>query len=204
MKKLFVIASLMMLSMGAFAQHAPGTLSIQPKVGLNIANITDIDDADPRLGLVAGAELEYQITDMVSLSAGALYSMQGCKQQNGASILGFNVNTKNTVKTDYLNIPIMANVYITDGLAVKLGLQPGLNLSAKYKYDGSVAGYEGSSEGDIDDVKSFDLALPIGVSYEINNFVIDGRYNFGLSKVFETGDNKHSVFQITLGYKFSM
>ena len=130
--------------------------------------------------------------------------MQGCKQQNGASILGFNVNTKNTVKTDYLNIPIMANVYITDGLAVKLGLQPGLNLSAKYKYDGSVAGYEGSSEGDIDDVKSFDLALPIGVSYEINNFVIDGRYNFGLSKVFETGDNKHSVFQITLGYKFSM
>ena len=204
MKKLFFIASLMMLSLSSFAQHAPGTLSIQPKVGLNIANITDIDDADPRLGLVAGAELEYQITDMVSLSAGALYSMQGCKQQNGASILGFNVNTKNTVKTDYLNIPIMANVYITDGLAVKLGLQPGLNLSAKYKYDASVAGYEGSSEGDIDDVKSFDLALPIGVSYEINNFVIDGRYNFGLSKVFETGDNKHSVFQITLGYKFSM
>lgn len=193
-----------MLSLSSFAQRAPGTLSIQPKVGLNIANITDIDDADPRLGLVAGAELEYQITDMVSLSAGALYSMQGCKQQNGASILGFNVNTKNTVKTDYLNIPIMANVYITNGLAVKLGLQPGLNLSAKYKYDGSVAGYEGSSEGDIDDVKSFDLALPIGVSYEINNFVIDGRYNFGLSKVFETGDNKHSVFQITLGYKFSM
>ena len=193
-----------MLSLSSFAQRAPGTLGIQPKVGLNIANITDIDDADPRLGLVAGAELEYQITDMVSLSAGALYSMQGCKQQNGASILGFNVNTKNTVKTDYLNIPIMANVYITDGLAVKLGLQPGLNLSAKYKYDGSVAGFEGSSEGDIDDVKSFDLALPIGVSYEINNFVIDGRYNFGLSKVFETGDNKHSVFQITLGYKFSM
>lgn len=203
MKKLFFIASLMMLSLSSFAQHAPGTLSIQPKVGLNIANITDIDDADPRLGLVAGAELEYQITDMVSLSAGALYSMQGCKQQNG-NILGLNINYKSTLKTDYLNIPIMANVYITDGLAVKLGLQPGLNLSAKYKYDGSVAGYEGSSEGDIDDVKSFDLALPIGVSYEINNFVIDGRYNFGLSKVFETGDNKHSVFQITLGYKFSM
>ena len=203
MKKLFFIASLMMLSLSSFAQHAPGTLSIQPKVGLNIANITDIDDADPRLGLVAGAELEYQITDMVSLSAGALYSMQGSKQQNG-NILGLNINYKSTLKTDYLNIPIMANVYITDGLAVKLGLQPGLNLSAKYKYDGSVAGYEGSSEGDIDDVKSFDLALPIGVSYEINNFVIDGRYNFGLSKVFETGDNKHSVFQITLGYKFSM
>ena len=61
MKKLFVIASLMMLTVSAFAQHAPGTLSIQPKVGLNIANITDIDDADPRLGLVAGAELEMNV-----------------------------------------------------------------------------------------------------------------------------------------------
>lgn len=204
MKKLFVIASLMMLSVSAFAQHAPGTLSIQPKVGLNIANITDIDDADPRLGLVAGAELEYQITDMISLSAGALYSMQGCKQQSGGNIFGFNISTKSTIKTDYLNIPIMANVYITDGLAVKLGLQPGFNLSAKYKAEGSVAGFEGNSEGDIEDVKSVDLALPIGLSYEINNFVIDGRYNFGLNKIFDGADNKHSVFQITLGYKFTM
>ena len=51
MKKLFFIASLMMLSLSTFAQHAPGTVSIQPKVGLNIANLTSLDNADPRLGL---------------------------------------------------------------------------------------------------------------------------------------------------------
>lgn len=203
MKKLLFLASMMMLSMGAFAQFAPGTLSIQPKVGLNIANLSDLDNTDPRLGVVVGAELEYQFTDLLSLSAGALYSMQGCKSENGGSILGIDVNTKTTTKTDYLNIPILLNVYVTKGLAVKLGLQPGMNLSAKSKYEGSVAGYGGESEGDID-VQSFDLSLPIGVSYEISNFVIDGRYNFGLSKVFEGADPKHSVFQITLGYKFDM
>ena len=204
MKKLLFLASMMMLSMGAFAQFAPGTLSIQPKVGLNIANLSDLDNTDPRLGVVVGAELEYQFTDLLSLSAGALYSMQGCKSDNGISLFGIDVNTKTTTKTDYLNIPLMLNVYVTKGLAVKLGLQPGMNLSAKSKYEGSVAGYGGESEGDIDGVQSFDLSLPIGVSYEISNFVIDGRYNFGLSKVFENADPKHSVFQITLGYKFAM
>lgn len=204
MKRLFVIASLMMLSVGVFAQYAPGTLSFQPKVGLNIANLSDIDNADPRLGVAVGAELEYQLTDMFSLSAAALYSMQGCKSENGINLLGFKANAKSTTKTDYLNIPIMANVYVTKGLALKLGLQPGINLSAKKKYEGSVAGFSGETESDIDGVKSFDLSLPIGLSYEFSNIVVDGRYNLGLSKVFENSDSKNSVFQITLGYKFSL
>ena len=189
MKKLFFIASLMMLSLSTFAQHAPGTVSIQPKVGLNIANLTSLDNADPRLGLAVGAELEYQVTDMVSIAAGALYSMQGCKGEGSGSVFGVNVS---------------ANVYITPGLAVKLGLQPGFNLSAKWKGEGSVAGYSGKSEGDIDGVESFDLSLPIGLSYEFQNFVIDGRYNFGLTKTFKDADPKQSVFQITLGYKFAL
>ncbi len=199
MKKLFFIASLMMLSLSTFAQHAPGTVSIQPKVGLNIANLTSLDDADPRLGLAVGAELEYQVTDMVSIAAGALYSMQGCKSEG--SLWGF--TGKSTTKLDYLNVPIVANVYVVPGLAVKLGLQPGFNLSAKSKLEGSIAGYSGESERDID-VESFDLSLPIGLSYEFQNFVIDGRYNFGLTKTFKDADPKQSVFQITLGYKFAL
>ena len=204
MKKLFFIASLMMLSLSTFAQHAPGTVSIQPKVGLNIANLTSLDNADPRLGLAVGAELEYQVTDMVSIAAGALYSMQGCKGEGSGSVFGVNVSAKETYKLDYLNIPIVANVDITPVLAVKLGLQPGFNLSAKWKGEGSVAGYSGKSEGDIDGVESFDLSLPIGLSYEFQNFVIDGRYNFGLTKTFKDADPKQSVFQITLGYKFAL
>ena len=38
-------------------------------VGLNIANYTDSNDPDPRIGFAAGAEFEYQITKMFSLSA---------------------------------------------------------------------------------------------------------------------------------------
>ena len=80
MKRMFFIASALILSVGAFAQHEEGTLTVQPKIGLNIANYTGSDDTDPRIGLVAGAEFEYQLTKMFSLSASLLYSMQGAKE----------------------------------------------------------------------------------------------------------------------------
>ena len=194
MKKMFLAAAMMLASVATFAQNAVGQITIQPKVGLNIANVTDADDADARIGLAAGAEFEYGVTDMIGVSAGLVYSMQGYKYSEG------NVDT--TVKLDYLNVPILANVYVAPGLAVKLGVQPGFKLSSKTKIEGSGVSIEGDS--DDDGVKGFDLAIPVGVSYQYQNIVLDARYNWGVTKVFDDGDSKNSVFQITLGYKFSL
>jgi predicted porin len=189
MKKLILMAAVMLASVGAYAQHAVGSFNLQPKVGLNIANVTDIDNTDARVGLAAGAELEYQATDLLSISAGALYSQQGYKLDN----IG-------TGKLDYINVPIMANVYVVKGLAVKLGLQPGFNVNSSFKTD-KVFG--GTVESDRD-AKSVDLSIPVGISYEYNNIQLDARYNWGLTKVAEGSDAKNSVFQITLGYKFDL
>lgn len=194
MKKMFLAAAMMLVSVATFAQNAVGQITIQPKVGLNIANVTDADDVDARIGLAAGAEFEYGVTDMIGVSAGLVYSMQGYKFSEG------NVDT--TVKLDYLNVPILANVYVAPGLAVKLGVQPGFKLSSKTKIEGSGISIEG--ESDDDGVKGFDLAIPVGVSYQYQNIVLDARYNWGVTKVSDDGDSKNSVFQITLGYKFSL
>ncbi len=194
MKKMFLTAAMMLASVATFAQNAVGQITIQPKVGLNIANVTDADDVDARIGLAAGAEFEYGVTDMIGVSAGLVYSMQGYKFSEG--------NYDTTVKLDYLNVPILANVYVAPGLAVKLGVQPGFKLSSKVKMEGSGTSIEG--ESDDDGVKGFDLAIPVGVSYQYQNIVLDARYNWGVTKVFDDGDSKNSVFQITLGYKFSL
>ena len=76
MKKI-LFAAMLMFASTSFAQHAIGSLTIQPKVSLNIANITKGNNNDPRWSGVVGAEFEYQTTDIFSISAGALYSMQG-------------------------------------------------------------------------------------------------------------------------------
>lgn len=191
MKKLLVMAAVMLASVGAYAQHAVGSFTLQPKVGMNIANLTDADDADARIGFVGGLETEYQATDIFSLSAGVLYSMQGCKYDYN--------NVKTTRKLDYINIPIMANVYVAKGLAVKLGVQPAFNVNSEVK----VSGVKNNPSAD-KDAKSFDFSIPVGISYEYSNVVLDARYNWGLTKVADGSDSKNSVFQITLGYKFDL
>ena len=193
MKKLFLAVVAMMISAATFAQNEVGQLTIQPKVGVNIANITDADDADPRIGLAAGAEFEYGLTDNIGLSAGVLYSMQGVKTTI--------IDDDCTWKLDFLNVPILANFYVAKGFAVKLGVQPGFKLSSKAKFKGS----GGSKEVEVEDgVKSVDLSIPVGVSYQYQNIVFDARYNWGVTKIVDDVDSKHSVFQITVGYKFSL
>lgn len=191
MKKLFLMAVMALATVSSFAQHAVGTFTIQPKVGLNLANVTK-GDGDIRVGAVAGAEFEYQVSDIFSLSAGALYSMQGCKGE----VEGIDA----TVKLDYINIPILANVYVAKGLAVKLGIQPGFNVTSKASVEKSGT----KVTTDLDGIESVDFSIPIGLSYEINNFVIDGRYNLGVNKIADDADSKNSVFQFTLGYKFAL
>ena len=61
---------------------------------------------------------------------------------------------------------------------------------------------------DMSDVcKSMDFGLPLGLSYEYKNIVLDTRYYFGLTKIDKT-DNpdkaRNQYLSITLGYKFHL
>lgn len=192
MKKILLMAVVMLASVASYAQQAVGTFTLQPKIGMNVASLTKCDGCDPRIGLAAGVEAEYQATDIFSVSAGLIYSMQGNKAKEDGVTL--------TTKLDYINIPILANVYVTKGLAVKLGVQPAFNVSDKQKLSGGKAFVEAEDVG----AESFDFSIPVGLSYEFNNVVIDARYNFGVTNIADGGDSKNSVFQFTLGYKFAL
>ena len=188
------MAAMVLSSVGAFAQYSAGDFTIQPKVGLNCTSITGDNDAKYKAGFVGGVEAEYHISPLVGISGGLLYSMQGAK----ADAEEGNVKVEGKYNMDYLNIPILANFYVAKGLALKAGIQPGFKVSSKIKV-GSV-----SVDDDSDAIKSFDLSIPVGISYEYMNICLDARYNIGCTKVFKEGDGNHSVFQLTLGYKFKL
>ena len=183
MKKIVLAAVMLLSSVSMFAQHEVGALTIQPKVGLNVSNVTKTN-GDTRFGVAAGAEAEYQLGDIYSIAVGLLYSSQGNKQTVDLVPLG---TTSVTWAPSYLNIPVVANVYVVKNLAVKLGVQPGFCVGKDNKK-----------------VNTFDLSIPVGLSYEYNNFVVDGRYNFGVTNVAKGVDAKNSVFQFTVGYKFEL
>ena len=191
MKKFILMAAMVFASVASFAQQPVGTFSIQPKVGISIAELTD-NSGDARIGVLAGAEAMYQATDIFGISVGAIYQQQGIKSDNA------------TLKLDYVNVPILANVYVVKGLEVKLGIQPGFNVNNEMKYSNStVSGSVNVKDTELG-AKSVDLSIPVGLSYEFSNVVLDARYNWGVTKAMKVYDSKNSVFQFTVGYKFTL
>lgn len=229
MKKLMMIAALLVATVSANAQFEAGTFSLQPKIGgviSKVSNMPDIKiptaagvslDADKSFyaGALIGVEAEYQLADMFSLAAGLNFAMQGCQWEDSElKIGGESLKLKdNKIQLNYLNLPIVANVYLFKGFAVKTGVQLGFLLSAKQKLDmtGSIGGSSATVKYDEDvkdQCKKFDVSIPIGVSYQVPTVpvYIDARYNLGLTKIVKDIDEsvKNQVFQLTVGYKFAL
>ena len=170
-----------------------GTFTLQPKVGIGIGALSGewktnsgVDNKS-RIGFVAGVEGEYYANTWLGIALGVNYAQQGWKMEGNG--------LKETYKLDYLNVPLTGNFYVAKGLALKTGLQFGFLMSAKVE--------------DVDvknSCEKLNLSIPIGISYEISDFVLDLRYNLGLTKTNKDDGNKlrSDLLQITLGYKFAL
>ena len=229
MKKVTSFIVALMAAIGAFAQPAAGTFSITPKIGVNVATITN--DAYQRtyqfdrnyettmngmstIGFTGGVEAGYQVSKAFAITAGVLYSQQGRERDGSITASDLTLKDKSKFKLDYLNVPILANVYLFKGFAVKAGIQPGFLLSAKSKYNvtatGLAAAFDKHNEVDAKDhCNTFDFAVPVGISYEFYNIVVDARYNIGTTKINndkeKTDESYHNgVFQLTVGYKINL
>lgn len=202
MKKIMMIAAMMVAALSANAQNEVGQVTLMPKAGINISTITGSgSDKKSKVGLVAGAEFEYGVAQNFDITAGVLYSMEGAKIGDAK----FNM--------DYINIPILANYYVVPGLAVKAGIQPAFNVRKKASYNGNTVNIDDVMNAVLDwagagvetGVKTFNLSIPVGLSYEYQSFVLDARYNIGVTKLFKNADQgRNSTFAITLGYKFAL
>ena len=234
MKKFFMMAALMVVVVSANAQFEPGTFSIQPKLGANISWLSNTPnmaldnlgnkkielDKSPIAGALVGVEAEYQLANMFSLAAGLNFSMQGSGWSDfDEKISDVKIEIKdNKMNLSYINVPVVANVYLFKGFAIKAGVQVGFLVGANYEvtatYRDDKASQNLSTKFDQsikDECKKVDLSIPIGVSYQVPTIpiVIDARYNLGLTKVnkeSEEGykDLKNNVIQLTVGYKFAL
>ncbi len=195
-----IIVALMPLMSNA--QSEVGCLNIQPKIGLNIATMP-AGDAKSRKAFAAGVEAEYFVHQNLSLSVGAIYSQQGFRDSKEIGITDMAAPDADcNLILDYINIPIMANIYASNGLAVKAGIQPGFRIRSKFKFTA-----DGTTINADNFTRNFDLAIPLGVSYEFNNLQFDIRYNIGITNatrdIYTESENaKNRVVQISLGYKF--
>lgn len=176
---------------------------VTPRFGLrggaNFATVTgdDVDNLDSRIGLFFGGTAEFEVVaDKFSIQPELLYSMQGAEYSDSGGFDG-------RFKLDYLNVPVMAKVYVADGLFLEAGPQFGLLLSAKDEYDEPISG-----EDDIKDtVKDLDIGGNVGLGYQFGSGLnFNARYNFGLSNFNDFEDStetlKNGVFSLGVGFRF--
>ena len=194
MKKIFAFIAAAFMAISASAQSEAGSFTLQPNVGVTYSTATgDGSDADGAFALTAGVEGMYMVNDKFGAALGLNYT-------------GYNVS-KTFLKEDviysnyYFNIPVTANYYVAPGLALKAGVA--LNLLSTAKVDGYDEYDYGLTKLKVKDLyKSTFVSIPVGASYEINDFVFNLRYNFGVSNIQKEGDGSFNALTFTVGYKF--
>lgn len=162
------------------------------KGGLNISNlIGDIQDTSIRTSVHLGVLSEIIVSDHFSIQPEILYSGQGF---SGRDTPGFSRS-----KYDYINLPVLAKIYVAEKLSVEAGPQIGFLLSAKERTtDDNIT---------IPNQKAVDFGLNLGLAYDLKNGVFfQSRYNLGLSNV-NSGPTSNgvkyanSVIQLSVGVR---
>ena len=236
--RLFLSLAALAISATAMAQQPEaGTISIIPRVGLNMSTLPDDIfvmggstniplEARYRTTFMGGVDVDYQFAPNFSATLGAYYAQHGCNYKSGMvqNNAASGTSTSGTGYSDlstqlnYINIPLTLNAYIAPGLALKAGVQMGIALSGKLKY--TTTEYTKNNEGEfaptqpeetslkLDNMmKSVCFSIPVGLSYEFANVIIDARYHFGLTPVQQIDGikgPKNRVFSISAGYRFAL
>lgn len=234
MKKKIILGMMLLLStMGAMAQGAEssvGRFSVIPRIGVAIANWTDnalfavgVQDemkSKSQAGFLGGVDVEYRATEHFGISLGAYYARQGFRfadfEAEDDASKGQYTGYKNMhANLNYVNVPLMLKAYVTPSFAVMAGAQVGF-LCGNSKLFWEQTDLEKDKDGstkykDTRDLKSSisgkkntDISIPVGLSYEYMNVVLDARYNIGLTKTMDGSDSKNKVFTFTVGYRFTL
>ncbi|MBS9767688.1 MAG: PorT family protein [Flavobacteriaceae bacterium] len=178
MKKAFLVV---MLSLGLFANAQEFRFGL--KGGANLAKLTSskdnskLIDLGNRVGFHAGIMLEATFGNRFSIQPEVLYSSRGTEIKN----------LKWTLKTDYIQVPLMAKLYLTDGLSIEGGPQMSFNVNSKLDI-----GLK--KELDFKDyVEPYSFSWCLGAGYEFGKVRLSARYNFGVTKTFSNSSDGNLI-----------
>ena len=235
MKRIYILIATLGITLGMMAQNQKGTFSVRPMAGISIANLSSSNMDNyyhNQVGLTAGLEVEYAVSNQTGISLGAIYSQQGSEIDGSTDLRYTDANGQfhledskyeGHLRANYINLPLMVNYYVVKGLAIKAGIQVGLRCDDRLKEDqlfirhinlpsangtpGLVNEMWSRTINETDACKSIDFGIPVGLSYEYKNVTLDARYFFGLTKI----DNSHELenirnrtFSVTFGYRFNL
>ena len=136
-----------------------------------------------KVGFTMGVEVQHQFSNALAGSIGLLYSQQGTAfKKTSDTEFDFKMKENNLI------VPVMLVATTKYNIDFKLGLQPEFRVSKAFDKV----------------LNKVSLSIPVGISYEYRNVVLDLRYNIGVSHVYKEQSSydasRGQTVMLTLGY----
>lgn len=207
MKKLVIVAFALIMIGKANAQSKAPSFGI--KAGLNFSNIIKTDDSNFKTnfntGYNAGVFLNLPVVDRLSFQPELMFSQKGYKSDR-SGVLGDGTLTQTT---NWIEIPILADVEAAKGFNIYIGPQVSFLTKTVNKYDGTFSSSQQTTyESDASKFKKSILGGILGIGINLNSKLsLNGRYALDFQKNNQDGTTstpafKNQVWQVGLGYKF--
>lgn len=240
MKKTILLLSIILLPLIANAKDGNRRVSIIPHAGMTISKM----DGDAitagkkwKTGWTAGAEVDIPVADKLSIITGADYSLVGTGLKSSEELSGENYKAKvdnMKINAGYVSVPLQLKAYANNGLAFHIGIEAGFLVLAKTHAEvkgiramdigGGKASTllwenfkEKQSEDASDNFRNIIWDIPVGVSYEWHNVVLNATYRFEVRKAIHQNPSgsqymayydaltaRNHAILVTLGYRFRL
>lgn len=171
--------------------------------GVNIADLTDIDETSMKTGFSGGGFVGADFSDGLSGRVEVLYTQKGTARNVNPEFGGQDT----TVKLAYIDVPVLLVANLTKAFSVFGGPSFNYNISGEEELeDGSIVDYS-------DDIETLEIGLVLGAEFEhvreSMTVFLDTRLSLGLTGILENAASeyegvKNVGFGILLGLKFPL
>lgn len=198
MKKIMLIVAVALTcSAGAIAQPS---LHLGIKGGANMTKIDGKQYSDGfRFNYYIGPYLQLNLTKGFGIQPEVLFTQSSSRTGSQFSDVyeefGSEFNN-HEIKLNYLTIPVLANIHLSNALILQLGPQYSILMNSHESLVQN--GKDAFKNGDLSGVGGLWLNLPLGLS-------ISGRYVIGLSNIKDASDEakwNSEAIQLGVGFRF--
>ncbi len=179
------------------------------KGGLNLTNlyVDDVSKEHLKAGFNAGIFAKIPVTRGFSIQPELLYSVKGAKENYNNFIQG---SGEYRFNLGYVELPVLAVINIARNLNIHAGGYAAYLTNANIKDVDNNGDIQGATDLDAGNFKRWDFGLAGGLGFDIENFTIGARYNYGLSHVGKAGslsgqlttNSKNAGVSVYVGFGF--
>lgn len=179
------------------------------KGGLNLTSlyVDNVSSEHMKAGFNAGIFAKLPVTRGFSIQPELLYSVKGAKDTynnlaEGSGEYRFNLG--------YVELPLLAVVNLAPNFNLHAGGYAAYLVSADVKDVNSDGTVTGATELNADNFQRWDFGLVGGLGFDIENFTLGARYNYGLTNIGKSGNlsgdltksSKNAGVSIYIGFGF--